>query len=337
MFCNDYRFLANIALFAEAALIFYEYAITFNNEVRLIWRRRITAASVLYFLNRYIMILDNIVTLISFPAMCSALAWIDVVLNLLPYFIWNVFSTMRVYAVSGRDWRIAVLVCVLMLGPIISNIYNIPFEFPVNMPPPYNCSFDNTISLATHNIVPLMTADAVIIAVTWWKTYRFKKSADDARVATSLVDLLLRDGSTMLILNSLHIMMNYVAKVSFLGDVADVLTSILISRFIMNLRDIGERGTDQPSRAGLDGPGSWHATPGLSSGGGQHEPIVFTSNFFDSLGGTLEHSLWTHPELEEHPNDAARDGRTSARAEEQGNATNWEKTPAEGASNTVPA
>ena len=54
-----------------SALIFYEYAITFNNEVRLIWRRRITAASVLFFLNRYIMILDNIVTLISFPAMSN--------------------------------------------------------------------------------------------------------------------------------------------------------------------------------------------------------------------------------------------------------------------------
>ncbi|KAI0323966.1 hypothetical protein GY45DRAFT_1263739, partial [Cubamyces sp. BRFM 1775] len=329
-------------------LIFYEYAITFSKEVRLIWRRRITAASVLFFLNRYVMIADNIVTLISYPAMsdrvsteCSALAWIDVVLNLLPYFIWNVFSTMRVYAISGRDWRIAVLVCILMLGPIVSNIYNIPFEFPINMPPPYNCSFDNSVSLATHNIVPLMTADAIIIIVTWWKTYGFKKSADDARVATSLVDLLLRDGTiyfgTMIILNSLHIMMNYVAKVSFLGDVADVLTSILISRFIMNLRDIDLAETGQISRSEPDGPGSWHATPDLSSGGGQGGPIMFASNFLDSLGGVLEHSLWTHSEFEDEPprEDTEKEVEGCARDEEWGNARRWEKMPAEGASNTV--
>lgn len=32
------------------------------------------------------------------------------------------FSTPRVYALSGRDWRFAALVCLLMTGPIVGNI-----------------------------------------------------------------------------------------------------------------------------------------------------------------------------------------------------------------------
>ncbi|KAI0660005.1 hypothetical protein C8Q70DRAFT_913775, partial [Cubamyces menziesii] len=353
-------------------LIFYEYGITINSEVRLIWRRKVTGASILFVLNRYIMIMDNIVTLASFPAMsnrvslshlakCYALAWIDVVLNLLPYFVWNAFSTMRVYAISGRDWRISALVCVLMLGPIISNIYNIPFEFPVNMPPPYGCSFDNSVSLATHAIVPLMAGDAIVILVTWWKTYKLKKAADEARVTISLVDLLLRDGTiyfaTMLVVNSLHIMMNYIVKISFLGDVADVITSILISRFIMNLRDIDGKETGEISyatRTEHGGPGSWHATSGRSEleGGGRgrghghgHGTLVFAApsgNFVESMGGALEHSMWARSSYDSEENETESEdvGRErgfygDGSGEGEGDSGSGEKTSAEAASSTV--
>ncbi|KAI0325606.1 hypothetical protein GY45DRAFT_1260568 [Cubamyces sp. BRFM 1775] len=303
---RSFFFISNCALFAEAALIFHEYFITFDSEVRLIWRRRITGASVLFFLNRYIMIFDNVITLASYPArtdlvrllailaLCDILGWMDVVLNLLPYFIWNAFSTMRVYAISGRDWRIASVVCLLMIGPIASNVYNIPFETPDNMPPPYNCQFDNAITLQTHNIIPLIAGDAIVLIVTWWKTYRLKKAADEARVKMSIVDMLLRDGTmyfgTMLVLNVLHIMVNYVVKVSFLGDAVDVLTSILVSRFIMNLRNIDAKDTGQITRSVNSDPGlgSWHAT---REGDGGRGTLVFASGrFVDSMGGPLEHS-----------------------------------------------
>lgn len=82
------------------------------------------------------------------------------------------FSTLRVYALCGRDWRIAALVCLLMTGPIIANAvssvhsafpsgythankyalmqYNIPTQTPVNLPEPYNCEVNNAITVALH-------------------------------------------------------------------------------------------------------------------------------------------------------------------------------------------
>lgn len=54
-----------------AVLFCYEYAITFDEEVRCVWKRRISGASVLFILNRYIMLvasLASIVKVIPFPA-----------------------------------------------------------------------------------------------------------------------------------------------------------------------------------------------------------------------------------------------------------------------------
>ncbi|KAI0631851.1 hypothetical protein C8Q77DRAFT_1228907 [Trametes polyzona] len=311
---HAFFFIEDCALFAEATLIFSEYLITFDSEVQLIWRRKVTGASVLFFLNRYIMLFQNAITIASYwsipdlvrlnPSMrqCVALGWMDIVLNLLPYFIWNAFSTLRVYALCGREWRLALVVCVLMMGPIVANAYNIPTQKPDNLPPPYNCQVDNAVTVALHtkcvvlvlgSRISLIVGDSLVLAVTWWKTYRLKKAADAAHIKTSLVELLLRDGTiyfgTMLVLNVLHIAINFVEQVSFMGDIADVLTSILVSRFIMNLRDIDGKdiGLDSAHTDGIEGPGAWHAA---SSSGGHESGLVFASDFVASMGGPLERS-----------------------------------------------
>ncbi|KAI0357258.1 hypothetical protein OH77DRAFT_1422819 [Trametes cingulata] len=283
--------IEDCANYAEAAVIFHEYLITLDSEIRLIWRRKITGASVLFMLNRYIFVFQNAITVTSYWPLpvtaCNVLGWMDIVLNLIPYFIWNAFSTLRVYALCGRDWRLASLVSLLMIGPIFGNLYNIPTMKPDDMAQPYNCSVDNGVSLAMHNRLVLISrcsliaADSIVLAVTWWKTYRLKKAADAANVKTSIVDLLLRDGakssfphSTMLVLNVLHILINFVEQVSFMGDISDVLTSILVSRFIMNLRDLDTEETSQTTRGTI----LFNASGFVQSMG---EPLDFSSRRSD--------------------------------------------------------
>ncbi|RPD56564.1 hypothetical protein L226DRAFT_455382 [Lentinus tigrinus ALCF2SS1-7] len=279
-------FQLNCALIAEAIVIFYEYLITFDSEIRLVWSRRITGASVLFFLNRYIMLLQNVITVPSFVPIsntaCRALGWMDIILSLLPYFVWNAFSTLRTYALCGRDRRIPALVCLLLCGPVVANLYNIPYQKPANSPPPYNCGVANSITLAITVVLvsrlSSIAADAIVISVTWWTTYKIKKTAVLNNVKTSLVDLLLRDGSvyfcTMLVFNVLHIVVNFAEEVSFMGDIADVITSILVSRFIINLRDLDSRDLLEQSHSG-------------STAGGT---VVFASNLIESMGAPLERS-----------------------------------------------
>ncbi|KAJ8495505.1 hypothetical protein ONZ51_g1676 [Trametes cubensis] len=392
---RGFLFLANVALFAEATLIFYEYGITINSEVRLIWRRKVTGASILFVLNRYIMIMDNIVTLASFPAMsnrsyvsiCYALAWIDVVLNLLPYFVWNgIHLVSLLHDASVRDIRTRLAHICAGVRPYARADHLQYLQHTIRVPGQYASSvwllvrqlrfacnarhiavdmqshispWRSTVVLISR--VPLMAGDAIVILVTWWKTYKLKKAADEARVTISLVDLLLRDGSiyfaTMLVVNSLHIMMNYIVKISFLGDVADVITSILISRFIMNLRDIDGKETGEISyatRTEHGGPGSWHATSGRSEleGGGRgrghghgHGTLVFAApsgNFVESMGGALEHSMWARSSYDSEENETESEdvGRErgfygDGSGEGEGDSGSGEKTSAEAASSTV--
>ncbi|TBU42631.1 hypothetical protein BD309DRAFT_865942 [Dichomitus squalens] len=181
-------FIDYCSLFAEAALILHEYLITFDSEVRLMWRRKITGASIIFFLNRYIMLLSQLFILPTWAPVsdltisrcrCAALGWLDVIFNLAPYFVWNVFATLRVYALTGRDWRIPSIVALLMLGPIAANIV-------------LSCSAHIVVLVSR---ICLIAGDAVVIAVTWWKTYRLKREAEASNIKAPLVTMLLRDGT----------------------------------------------------------------------------------------------------------------------------------------------
>ena len=50
-------------LYTHAAFVVYEYLVTFSNEVQLFWGRDITGASILFFINRYMMLFYAIFSL----------------------------------------------------------------------------------------------------------------------------------------------------------------------------------------------------------------------------------------------------------------------------------
>ena len=41
------------------ALVFYEYAITLGQEIDMFWKRKFTGATVLFMLNRYLLVLSS--------------------------------------------------------------------------------------------------------------------------------------------------------------------------------------------------------------------------------------------------------------------------------------
>ena len=55
-----------LALKKNSVILFYDYLITFGDEVQLFWRRKWTGATVLFILNRYIVLLVHIISLCSF-------------------------------------------------------------------------------------------------------------------------------------------------------------------------------------------------------------------------------------------------------------------------------
>ncbi|KAH9896808.1 hypothetical protein C8Q73DRAFT_789121 [Cubamyces lactineus] len=136
----------------------WEYLITLDREVRLVWRRKINSASVIFLLNRYIMLVQFAVQLpLSFlisdehttaivlisqlhiSQSCVVLNRVLAVFSVAPYFVWAAFSSLRAYAMSNRTWPIAMLVYLLSTATACYNIYNFVHLVPLNLPPPIYC------------------------------------------------------------------------------------------------------------------------------------------------------------------------------------------------------
>ncbi|PIL30268.1 hypothetical protein GSI_07446 [Ganoderma sinense ZZ0214-1] len=66
--------VGNYTEIATMVVVLYEYVITFGVEVELFWEKEITGASIVFFLNRYLVLSYNLVQLPSwFPLFRSTL------------------------------------------------------------------------------------------------------------------------------------------------------------------------------------------------------------------------------------------------------------------------
>ena len=52
-------------LISQVALLFYDHAVTFVDEVQRIWRRKFSGATLIYLLTRYVATLERITLLAS--------------------------------------------------------------------------------------------------------------------------------------------------------------------------------------------------------------------------------------------------------------------------------
>ncbi len=62
-----------VALISATALLFYDYILTLRHEVRFVWGRRFSAATALFLVNRYFIILLYLVDVVTlFPILAKA-------------------------------------------------------------------------------------------------------------------------------------------------------------------------------------------------------------------------------------------------------------------------
>ncbi|KAI0334549.1 hypothetical protein GY45DRAFT_1242288, partial [Cubamyces sp. BRFM 1775] len=243
------------------ALLVYDYLLTLRHEVRFVWSRKFTGATVLFLLNRYIIILVYLVDVITlFPIIskvsaCPGTGRFITVLEVLPYIIWAAFSSLRAYALSSRNLPIGLLIFLLSLVPAGVNAYFFSTFSFIELPSPSNCTALSDITAQLMTIVSrasLMAADTLVIVVTWASTYRIGKASRDARLGFSFGALLLRDGTiyfvALVAMNIVHMTLNtvkpndFVQQASYVTVLENPITSILVSRFILNLRAVDHRG-----------------------------------------------------------------------------------------------
>ncbi|KAI0701124.1 hypothetical protein C8T65DRAFT_741821 [Cerioporus squamosus] len=198
----------------------------------------------------------------------------------LNYIPWALFSALRAFALSGRNWTIGLLVLVLSMVPVGLNFATARWA-EVILDPQFGCYEASTISptiskffqlsritaRAVFNVrnavtilsrTSLILADLIVIVVTWTATYRTTMIARQGAISqSSLSVLFLRDGLVyfivLLIINVLHLAFSTSTILAAIGTISDIsilfepISAVLVSRFLLNLQQANRRLVNQYS------------------------------------------------------------------------------------------
>ncbi|KAI0946537.1 hypothetical protein AcW1_009976 [Taiwanofungus camphoratus] len=114
-----------------------------------------------------------------------------------------VISALRVHAVTGRNWRLAVITLVLGLVPVGTNMFNAfrtSYLVTALSSSVFVCSntsndhFASNKKLLIATRICLIVSDLIVVAVTWYNTHDFMHPIQ-SHVKHSLAKLLTRDGT----------------------------------------------------------------------------------------------------------------------------------------------
>ncbi|TFK84530.1 hypothetical protein K466DRAFT_588840 [Polyporus arcularius HHB13444] len=242
------------------ALLSFEWLITLDRETRLVWGQKATVATILFVLNRYWLFLEYITQVISIYPLsdlgCDAVGSMVIIGNAGPPYIWAVFSTLRAYALSKRKWWVIPLTMMWFIPHLVMESLYYSHLKPFEAPAPLNCVLSSTfpetewIHLTIASRTCAIVGDLVVLVITWYSTFGIRKlkAVAEMHMRTSLTDALLKDGTLyfvcLLILNLVNIFVNVFPQTSAVTAFQDPITSILISRFILNLRDVADGNSD---------------------------------------------------------------------------------------------
>ncbi|KAM5543495.1 hypothetical protein V8D89_002746 [Ganoderma adspersum] len=256
---------ADLAFFisvASTALVFYEYAITFRLEVQQIWGRNISGVVVLFILTRYITLLHRILVILSLSSLhsldtCWTITWLQAFISTIVIIVMSAIAAIRVFALWNRDWRLFAVIMIAGLFPAATNLYfrsaTAVFIAPSKL---FTCqSVPTAMSAVTYKNLSIATrvvsifVDGMVVVFTWTKTHRVYVLTRNVAFRTNYSTLLLRDGTlyflAVVVLNVIAIV--HVANIgsNLLNDMIVTLSSILMSRFLLNLRDQRARNERQ--------------------------------------------------------------------------------------------
>ncbi|KAH8083298.1 hypothetical protein BXZ70DRAFT_958347 [Cristinia sonorae] len=244
----------NNYIIAAKALFIWDYIITLDNEVRYVWGRKPTIATILFLLNRYVVLacmLFQLIVLGGTEVSCNSIVRIVQTLVVISLFVLAAFFSLRIYATWGRDWRPAVPILLLALVSPVANVWIYSQSTPVVAPfPAVGCAqyFIHDITVYSRLSIVIRTttiaSEFLVVLFTFVKAVGSRKSRHFNEQAP-LFMCIIRDGTLhFLLMLTLNVIQLGIATVpgapNILSYVITPLSSILISRFLLNLRQVND-------------------------------------------------------------------------------------------------
>ncbi|KAL4251377.1 hypothetical protein ABKN59_005566 [Abortiporus biennis] len=298
---------ADMCAIIAITLCYFDLLLTFTDEWRCIWGRRFSGATVFFFINRYFTLVDLTLMLANFvhfpPDSAIKLTLCNEVLEIVLQINVAVIMCLRLYAIWSKSFSVLVLFALLGFAPQVTRIYLYArtSHYKPATPLPVGCGGVSIRDQNLHSfaiirefwsqflvwiVIPAygIVYDALILIMTWAKTAGIRRILKSQQVNTdcSIVIYLLRDGTIyflcLMILNAVTLMGVKTLTTGGVPIVLQSVTSILISRFMLNLR-----GVYLPKDDSSD---SFHPS--------NISDLQFASNIVGNLGAPLNHSSESH-------------------------------------------
>ncbi|KIM64921.1 hypothetical protein SCLCIDRAFT_1213034 [Scleroderma citrinum Foug A] len=277
----------------NCVLMLYDYALTFAREIELFLKRpRRSWPFVLFVANRYITILGHIPPSLSilWPSKysdysrCNFMRLADQIVIVMVQMIGGVVMTMRIYGLYQKNRSVLIFLLAIALCAITVGCWAIIFSHTAS-----SAESMSTLSLSQGELASTMyclyspSRASLLMAVAWsgqlifdfavflltlWSSLRVRMVGN-----RNVTDILLRDGAlyfaVMCGANAANIAVLLVATNSIntvLGPFTNIISSVMISRLMLNLRDPSITATITTSFPPLS-HASMFATPARDTGG----------------------------------------------------------------------
>ncbi|KAI0074701.1 hypothetical protein K474DRAFT_1709658 [Panus rudis PR-1116 ss-1] len=278
--------------FVLTSLFIYDSILAFPQEIRCIWQKKWSGTTLLYAVIRYSTMMDMVMkTLITTAPLqdvkgyaeqfwsyssllnsftlnsCKAINITDAILLIMSSLGIAVFECLRVWAISGKNWilAIAVLLPALLAPAIDIYINSVPTTLLLITSGPLSACWILSdaptfiYSSATVGVIARVGAiisDLIALIVTFLKTFGTIRAGQNTAIRTDFLSMLLYNGAIqfilLLTLNLINIIFDILnvttddTGTSLVIIVNEVLAPIIICRFILSLRTIHHQdGTEQ--------------------------------------------------------------------------------------------
>jgi len=249
-------FITNCVATAAFTILYYDYALTFHLEVNRFWKmRRLTWASSLFYLNRYLSLVGHIPVIVQYflPPMgsqrfmtCMVLSSFHQYLAIIVQAIVGVFQVMRTYALYDQKLSVLLSLCSSGSVAIIYGIWAVMrgqgLKYTEEDLPMRGClpPLSEAMSFRLASAWTAMLAfDVIIFVMTLYKSITRKREGD-----STILHVIIRDGAIyfgVIMVAALSVILSFRLSPphgkGLTTTLTNIISSTMVSRIMLNLRN----------------------------------------------------------------------------------------------------
>jgi len=287
-------------LVAALVFILYDTILCFDLEFKYIWKRKPSLVTFLYIASRYGCVVSSVFAVGSvWPTTvlsCIVTNDIYIIASVITSAATVALGAFRVWAIWTHQWIFFLLVLATGLVLPCIRIYYATAQredgLDTSTPVVGQCSWDLTISpdlysrLAITGRALAIISDALVLILTWAKTYSIKREAERTGIKARLSTLLIRDGTiyflSLFIMNVAIIAIDQTAGASVdnITWFSDAVSAVAICHLVLNLRTF-QFSSHDPERSSFDRPSDMPHNRSRS--------IYFASHVLDNMGAPVSY------------------------------------------------